>query len=195
MHIPYLEDHFGPMHGHGRGRGPTHRRFIRRHMFAHGRPFMGPGRFFETGEMRLALLSLIAEQPRHGYDLITEMERRSEGAYRPSAGSVYPKLQQLEDEGLIVASKEEGKNIYSITDAGRAEVEQEREATERIWERANEWGDWGDLLDPSAIEIGRHVARFAKSAFSAVTRKGVDPDVVRDIIDRARKDIDGAHKA
>jgi|TARA_B100001971_G_C18258838_1_gene584728 DNA-binding PadR family transcriptional regulator len=151
---------------------------------------MGRRRFFEAGEMRLALLALIAEQPRHGYDLMTEIETRSGGAYRPSAGSVYPKMQQLEDEGLITSSKEDGKNVYTSTDDGHAEVDRERETIEQIWRRAEEWRDWGPSFHPASMEISRHVEKFAKSAFSAVTRGGVDPDVVRQIIDRAQGEID-----
>jgi DNA-binding PadR family transcriptional regulator len=61
----------------------------------------GPGRFFGPGEVRLALLSLVAEAPSHGYELMKKLEERSAGVYRASAGTVYPTLQQLEDEGLI----------------------------------------------------------------------------------------------
>mgnify|MGYP002525669420 CR=1 FL=1 len=171
------------MERHGRGHtrhgnGMTHHRR------------MGRGRFFEGGEMRLTMLALIAEQPRHGYDLMTEMETRSGGVYRPSAGSVYPKLQQLEDEGLITATREDGKIIYSVIDAGLVEVERERETIDCIWERAKEWGDWGHPSHPAAMEIARHVDRFAKTAFMAVTRRGVDPDVVRQIIGRAQREIE-----
>ena len=151
---------------------------------------MGQGRLFESGDMRLALIALIVEQPRHGYDLMTELENRSDGAYRPSPGSIYPRLQQLEDEGLIASSRREGKNVYTATATGRAVVEEEQESIEVMWQRAEEWGDWGPASHPAAIEIARHVEIFARTAFIAVTKKDVDPDTVRQIIERARQEIE-----
>src|SRR5690242_4843816 len=91
-----------------------------------GRPFMnrgwwqwgGPGssRFFEGGEVRLAILSLLSEGPKHGYQLMKEMKERSGGLYRASAGTIYPTLQMLEDEGLIEAVQQEGKRAFRLTD-------------------------------------------------------------------------------
>ena len=72
-------------------------------------------RFFETGEIRLAILSLLSEGPKHGYQLMKEMAERSGGVYRASAGSVYPTLQQLEDEGLIECTQEGGRRVYRLT--------------------------------------------------------------------------------
>ena len=83
--------------------------------------------------MRLAILSLLSDGPKHGYQLMKELEERSGGLYRASAGSVYPTLQQLEDEGLILAEQREGKRVYSITEAGRAELAKDPEAVRRIW--------------------------------------------------------------
>jgi DNA-binding PadR family transcriptional regulator len=72
------------------------------------------------GEVRTAVLALLAEKPRHGYEIIREIEERSGGAWKPSAGSVYPTLQLLADEGLITAEESNGRKIYSLTEAGRA---------------------------------------------------------------------------
>lgn len=82
-------------------------------------PFGGPPRRQRRGDIRFALLELLAEQPRHGYDLIKELERRFGGFYRPSPGSVYPTLQLLEDEGHLTSETVEGKRVYTITDSGR----------------------------------------------------------------------------
>lgn len=71
------------------------------------------------GEVRAAVLSLLAERPMHGYQVIREIEERSNGSWKPSAGSVYPTLQLLADEGLISAEEANGRKIYSLTDAGR----------------------------------------------------------------------------
>src|SRR6202045_3464743 len=80
-------------------------------------------RFFGPGEVRLAILSLLTDGPRHGYELMKMLAERSGGIYRASAGTVYPTLQQLEDEGLIASDLQEGRRVYRVTDAGRREVE------------------------------------------------------------------------
>lgn len=77
---------------------------------------------FSHGSLRLYLLSLLAEQPRHGYELIQALSDRFGGTYSPSAGTIYPRLAKLEDEGLVTKSSDGRKTIYAITDAGRAEL-------------------------------------------------------------------------
>jgi len=115
--------------------------------FAFGRH----GRFFEAGEVRLAILSLLAEGPKHGYQLMKEMKDRSSGMYSASAGTVYPTLQQLEDEGLIEAAQTGGKRVYSLTEAGQKELEKDPEIVRQIWERAERCGDWGQFTGLSKI--------------------------------------------
>ena len=90
-------------------------------------PPWGGGRRARRGDVRTALISLLADNPMHGYDLIRELEQRSGGAWRPSPGSIYPTLQLLEDEGLVTSEERDGKRVYTITDAGRAELEERRE--------------------------------------------------------------------
>ncbi|HKT56978.1 MAG TPA: PadR family transcriptional regulator [Microbacterium sp.] len=75
------------------------------------------------GDVRAAVLALLAEQPMHGYQIISEIEQRSHGSWKPSAGSVYPTLQMLADEGLITAEESGGRKTYSLTESGRAEAE------------------------------------------------------------------------
>ena len=75
---------------------------------------------FAHGNLRLYLLSLLAEQPRHGYEVIQALEAQSGGRWRPSAGSIYPTLQQLADEGLVTESDVDGRRVYSVTDEGKA---------------------------------------------------------------------------
>jgi DNA-binding PadR family transcriptional regulator len=89
-----------------------------------GPGFGGRGRpRARRGDVRAALLVLLAEEPRNGYGLMQEIESRSEGVWRPSPGSVYPALQQLEDEGLVRAEERDGSRVFTLTDEGRAYVE------------------------------------------------------------------------
>jgi DNA-binding PadR family transcriptional regulator len=74
------------------------------------------------GQIRTALLAVLAEEPGHGYDVMQKLEDKSGGAWRPSPGSVYPTLQLLEDEGLVRSTERDGKRVFEITDAGRAEA-------------------------------------------------------------------------
>ena len=91
---------------------------------------------FGQGGMRLFLLMLLDEQPRHGYDLIRLVEDRFLGMYTPSAGTVYPRLQSLEDEGLIEHDETEGRKVYRLTDAGRRELAEHRGELEDLQARA-----------------------------------------------------------
>ncbi|WP_308492583.1 PadR family transcriptional regulator [Microbacterium terrisoli] len=77
---------------------------------------------FSHGDLRLYLLSLLDEQPRHGYDLIQALSDRTGGTYTPSAGTIYPRLAKLEEEGLVTKTVDGRKTVYAISDAGRAEV-------------------------------------------------------------------------
>lgn len=78
---------------------------------------------FSHGDLRLYILSLLAEGPRHGYDLMQALTERTGGTYSPSAGTIYPRLAKLEEEGLVTKTVDGRKTVYEITDAGRAEVE------------------------------------------------------------------------
>src|SRR5690349_8628883 len=78
------------------------------------------GRFFGSGEVRLALLSMLQTGPKHGYELMKELETKSGGIYKASAGAIYPALQQLEDEGMVTSETVGGKRTYSLTETGRA---------------------------------------------------------------------------
>jgi DNA-binding PadR family transcriptional regulator len=129
----------GRPHG-GRG-GP----YGRRGRGGFGPPFGGPpfgrGPRARRGDVRAALLVLLAEEPRNGYGLMQEIESRSGGVWRPSPGSVYPALQQLEDEGLVRAVEQGGRRQYELTDEGRAHVEEHREGLAEPWaEVAGEMG-------------------------------------------------------
>jgi DNA-binding PadR family transcriptional regulator len=87
-------------------------------------------RVFGHGGLRLVLLSLLEDEPRYGYELIVALEERFMGMYRPSSGTVYPRLAALEEEGMIESEEIDGKRVYRITDAGRAELNRRRSELE-----------------------------------------------------------------
>jgi DNA-binding PadR family transcriptional regulator len=108
--------------GEDGGRGERCARGLGMHRGRHGHHHGGGGRggrLFDYGELRFVLLDMIAETPRHGYELIKAIEERMGGAYSPSPGVIYPTLTLLEEQGLATASAEGGKRLYAATDAGR----------------------------------------------------------------------------
>jgi len=154
-------------------------------------------RFFGPGEVRLALLSLLEQGPKHGYELMKDLEARSGGIYRASAGAVYPALQQLEDEGLLTSDQKEGKRTYRLTEAGRQELTRESEAVQRIWQRAEQWEGWGPWIGPEAAEVARPAGELLKAAFRAATRGSHDSAriaKIRAILERARTELDSLDK-
>ncbi|MFD6531807.1 PadR family transcriptional regulator [Streptomyces sp. NPDC060184] len=127
---------FGPQFGSGPfgggpfGGGP----------FGGGRGGRGGGRGrARRGDVRASILALLKDRPMHGYEMIQEIGERSGGAWRPSPGSVYPTLQLLEDEGLIVSASEGGKKLFTLTEAGSAEADSGPDAP---WEDAGRGVDW-----------------------------------------------------
>jgi DNA-binding PadR family transcriptional regulator len=96
------------------------------------------GRFLEHGDLRFVVLALLDEQPRHGYELIRELEERTGGAYRPSPGVIYPTLSLLEDEGFARATAEGARKLYEITDEGRAALAKEKPAVDAVFGRMAE---------------------------------------------------------
>jgi DNA-binding PadR family transcriptional regulator len=100
------------------------------------------GRMFAQGELRLALLALIAEKPSHGYELIKEIEEMTSGAYAPSPGAVYPTLQMLADEGQIAEAEAEGaKKPFAATAQGREELETRKDEVEALMRRLGRHGE------------------------------------------------------
>jgi DNA-binding PadR family transcriptional regulator len=136
--------HHHRWHGAGRqgyrGFGPEEGPFGGRFRGSTGGPFRG-GKLIADGDLRLVVLALLAEQPRHGYDVIKALEERSRGAYSPSPGVVYPTLTYLEEAGYASASAEGNKKVYAITEAGKAHLEENRDIAEMILSGMQEFGD------------------------------------------------------
>jgi len=179
---PPLMARLAMMKGEGRGRGRRDARIEHLERIAALRGFRGGGPFGEgplfgpgrggpfggrgrrrRGDVRLALLMLLAEEPRNGYQLMQTIEERSDGRWRPSPGSVYPTLAQLEDEGLIRGVDQDGTKLFEITDAGRAQLAERGDAP-APW-------DEGDAEGDQDISMRRLIAEIA-SASMQVARFG-----------------------
>ena len=162
--------------------------------FPSGRPWaafgwgQSPPRFFESGEVRLAILSLLSEGPKHGYQLMKEMAERSGGMYKASAGSVYPTLQQLEDDSLVISRAEGGRKVYSLTKAGRKEVAGDPDTVHRIWQRAGEYEEWGQFVNPQSPLVFHALSGVIKESVKASRRAGTEP--VRVILERTRRALE-----
>lgn len=102
--------------------------------FGGHRGWGGRPRKAKRGDVRAAILALLAEEPRNGYQIIQEIAERSEGGWKPSPGAVYPALQQLTDEGLIIAEENEGRKTFRLTDEGRAYIEAHADEIRAPWD-------------------------------------------------------------
>ena len=123
-------------------------------------------RMFESGELRLVLLKLIADEPRHGYDLIRAIEDLTGGEYAPSPGVVYPTLTLLQDMGFIEEAEGEGsRKPFQVTDAGREHLEERSEDVEDLMERLE------DLAPDARHEAGPAIGRAVKNLMTAMTQR------------------------
>jgi DNA-binding PadR family transcriptional regulator len=150
------------------------------------------GRMFEQGDLRLVILRLLEEKPRHGYEIIKALEERFGGAYSPSPGVVYPTLQLLEDQGLArVMPEQDGKKTYEITDAGRAYLTENRDTVDSIFERISKLV--GHFLDEPMTEVHTAFRGIGRATYSRATEAVQDKAVLQQIVDilkRATQEID-----
>src|SRR5260370_29589369 len=122
--------------------------------------------WFEAGDMKCVIVKLVKANPRHGYEVMKELEDQLQGCYSPSPGTVYPTLQWLEDEGLVIGKDVDGKKVYEITDAGRQFLEEHRDIVDDIFHRWRETADPG--LGGGMGGLNRAVGRLVR----AVDRAG-----------------------
>jgi DNA-binding PadR family transcriptional regulator len=159
--------------------GFRHPRDRRRHWG--GRHYGRGGSRARRGDIRAAVLALLAERPMHGYEMITELEERTGGVWRPSAGSIYPTLQLLEEQGLIHGEEADGKRRFTLTDEGRVETEK-RESLP--------WEEVSAGVDPQALRL-RRAALQLRAAVQQVARAGSEDQLSRsaDLLDETRRQI------
>lgn len=152
----------------------------------------GRRRMFDSGELRLVLLKLIADQPRHGYDLIRAIEELTHGAYAPSPGVVYPTLTMLQDMDLIEEAKGEGsRKAFQITGEGKEHLAEKEEEIEDLLGRLEAVG--GDQRKAGGPPIKRAVGNLLSSIWHRVTRDDMDEDAMHKIaaiLDEAAQKIE-----
>lgn len=140
----------------------------------------GRRRIFDGAELRLVLLALIGEQPRHGYDLIKAVEERSGGAYAPSPGVVYPTITMLEDMGQIAEQAAEGsKRLFAITEAGKLEIGEQADRIEALFARLDTLGQESSGNDRSPVK--RAMINLAMALRERISRADRNPDIAHDI--------------
>jgi DNA-binding PadR family transcriptional regulator len=148
----------------------------------HGRHGHGAriGRFLEHGDLRFVVLALLAEQPRHGYELIRELEERTGGAYRPSPGVIYPTLSLLEDEGFVrQAGAETGRKLYEVTDAGREALAGNRRIVDAVFARMAEAAEGSSAVRP---RIERAMANLGMALRARLSRRPINPEEIDRIV-------------
>jgi DNA-binding PadR family transcriptional regulator len=140
-----------------------------------------PRRFFRHGELPLVLLALIAERPRHGYEIMAELKRLFGPRYRPSPGSVYPAIEALGAEGLIDGQTHDSKTTYRVTATGEQAIEARRDALAALEVRTGaRFGD-ADSIEPL---LDRFRARLVPLSGR------VDPQAIAVVLQRAAADIE-----
>ena len=145
-----------------------------------GRGGRGRRRMFESGELRLVLLKLIADEPRHGYDLIRAIEELTGGEYAPSPGVIYPTLTLLQDMGLIEEADAEGsRKPFQVTAEGRAHLEEKSEEVEALFERLEEIAP--HERHSGGPPIGRAVKNLMTALGNRVGRDGLDDELLHEI--------------
>jgi DNA-binding PadR family transcriptional regulator len=136
------------------------------------------------GDVRAAILALLREGPRNGYQIMSEIEERSGGAWRPSPGAVYPALSQLADEGLVTDEKSDGRRMFSLTDAGREYVQQNPEMARGAWESTAQQEAWQvPGLFAEAARLGAGIVQMAHAGTPAQVR------AAERLLERARREL------
>jgi DNA-binding PadR family transcriptional regulator len=148
-----------------------------------GGPMFGRGPKVGRGDVRAAILALLAEDPMHGYQIINELKERTSGVWRPSPGSVYPTLQALEDEGLIIADKDSGRRVFTLTDDGRA-------AAAELGDGPAPWEEVTRGTDTSMVDL-RNLTFQVGAAIMQVAQAGTPAQVstVQEILVQTRRRI------
>jgi DNA-binding PadR family transcriptional regulator len=156
-------------------------------MFRHFFEFEGRSRLFEKGDLKYVILDLLKDKPAHGYEIIRALEERFHGFYSPSAGSVYPTLQLLEDMGYLKSTEQDGKKVYTITEEGNKFLREREETVDKIKDHMRGCWEYRDDFHETFHEL-RDIAHIIKRK-----AQRMDPDKlarIKEVIAKACKDIE-----
>ena len=147
---------------------------------------------FESGEVKFVILRLLKEKPSHGYEIIKALEEKLAGCYTPSAGTVYPTLQLLEDQGYVRVVEEGGKKVYHITPEGEAFLAEHRDTIEDIFDRVRD--TVRDVAGGAMGDLHQAFAKLAAVTYKRAWRWGAGHPAVPRIADILRKAADDIEK-
>ena len=147
---------------------------------------------FESGEVKFVILRLLKEKPRHGYEIIKALEEKLAGTYSPSAGTVYPTLQLLEDQGYVRVVEESGKKVYHITPEGEKFLEENKDAVEDIFDRVRD--TVRDFAGGPMGELHQAFARVASVTYKRAWRWGGSHPAVPRIVEILKRTADDIEK-
>ncbi len=146
---------------------------------------------FERGDLKYVVLGLLEERPMHGYEVMQRLEDESGGYYTASPGSVYPVLQMLQDQGSVDVQERDGKRVYSITEAGRAFLDEHRDRADDVYDRLT---DLGDLFTGRGMrDVTTSFIHLAQVSFEKAMKVAGDGEAMaglRDILDRAASEVE-----
>jgi len=140
---------------------------------------MGPRPRAERGEVRYLILDALSDEARHGYDVIREIEKRSDNLYKPSPGAVYPTLQMFEEMGSVSSREEGGRKLYELTDKGRQELEEHQEEVEDAYERI--CGPSPFFHEENFQAMGKQVSRMFRSMRRSFQRGRIESSKMGEI--------------
>jgi DNA-binding PadR family transcriptional regulator len=148
------------------------------------------GRFFEKGDVKYFVLHLLRDKPKHGYEIIKEIEQAFGGFYSPSPGAIYPTLQMLEDLDYVRSTVQDGKRVYQITEEGRRFLGESDHLVDEIKQKISEF--WGPSFQKDVATLAREFREFAHLFSHGMRNVREDPErlrKIRDVMQRAQKEI------
>jgi len=152
-------------------------------------------RLFERGDLKYVILELLKEKPRHGYEIIRALEERFSGFYAPSPGAVYPTLQMLEDMGYVTVAEQDGKKVYTVTEAGLSFLAERKPMVDEIWARMRDHWDPAFSREVHRVmhDLRHDLREFGRSFAYEARRRWPDADQgrrIREVIARAKNEIE-----
>ncbi|MBN1161287.1 MAG: helix-turn-helix transcriptional regulator [Dehalococcoidales bacterium] len=151
--------------------------------------FERQSRLFEKGDLKYVILNLLKDKPSHGYEIIRALEEHFHGFYTPSAGSVYPTLQMLNDMGYVSSSEQDGKKTYTITGEGKKFLEEQQDVIDKIEAQMKEWWEPRDIDD--FHDTVHDLKKIGRMVGHQTHQLGADKwSKIKEVVSRACRDIE-----